>query len=87
MIDAMRQNFSSRIIHVYLYPYQNEATKKCGAEKLQRDATRAHPDWHHSTACCPFAATVKDHQMSKQAVAYHRIYILQLNDDTGYRPH
>jgi hypothetical protein len=28
MIDATRQNFSSRIIHAYPYPYQNEATKK-----------------------------------------------------------
>jgi hypothetical protein len=73
------------MIYAYPYPYQNEATKKW-AEKEQRDATRARPDWQHCTECRPFDATGKDQQVSEQAVAYHRIYILQRNDDTGYRP-
>jgi hypothetical protein len=50
------------------------------------DATLARPDWHHCNACRPFDATGKDRQVSEQPVAYHRINILQREDDTGYRP-
>jgi hypothetical protein len=54
--------------------------------KQQRDPTRARPDWHHCTACRPFDVTGKDRQVREQAVAYHRINILQRNDGMGYRP-
>jgi hypothetical protein len=35
MMDATRQNFSSRIIHAYPYPYQSEAMKKLAESQFR----------------------------------------------------